>query len=266
MLVNEPDSFYRIVGGSKARQGEFPWIAQLRVDGKHFCAGTIINENFILGAAHCAGPPEWATFVLGEHVQNADDGMEVVAKVAEIIVHENFNQTTFTHDIALFRLTRPLTFSNPFIQPARIAKKSTKPSKKMVVAGWGLTNQNNTEVSDILQKATVALRPDSVCKQAYEPTRVKYVSDVQICVGGEGKSSCKGDSGGPLHIGRNTVDYTVVGIVSFGKGCASNQYPAVYTKISAYVDWIEENIKGMNYGGKGEAGNPEKSIFIDLKS
>lgn len=50
MLVNEPDSFYRIVGGSKARQGEFPWIAQLRVDGKHFCAGTIINENFILGA------------------------------------------------------------------------------------------------------------------------------------------------------------------------------------------------------------------------
>lgn len=85
----------------------------------------------------------------------------------------------------------------------------------MVVCGWGAIREN-AQGSDVLLKVGVKLREDSVCEKAYQPTPLKYAAKGQICVGAGGKDSCQGDSGGPLHTGKNTGDYTVVGIVSYG--------------------------------------------------
>lgn len=89
-----------------------------------------------------------------------------------------FSSELYTNDIALFRLTHPLSFTSLYIQPARIAKKSTYLTKKMVVAGWGETSE-----SDVLQKAAVTFRQDSVCENSYEHTVLEYHGGVQICVG-----------------------------------------------------------------------------------
>ncbi|OXA49602.1 Coagulation factor IX [Folsomia candida] len=223
----------RIVGGYKARKGEFPWVALLQFDGALFCAGTILNENYILGAAHCTGvDPSMLTVVVGDHIQSGDEGTEQVVKVAEIIPHKDFTIKTFLHDIALYRLKTPLNFSTPYIKPARIAKVDTKPTDDMVIWGSYLL-----KLKRFVDKA-LNLR-------AYQPTPLKYAGMGQICVGAGGKDSCQGDSGGPLHTGKNTDEYTVVGIVSYGIGCASWEYPGVYTKISAYLDWIEKNINNV---------------------
>ncbi|OXA49421.1 Trypsin-1 [Folsomia candida] len=199
--------------------------------------------------AHCTGvDPTHLTVVVGDHIQSGDEGTEQIVKVAEIIPHKDFKMSTFLHDIALYRVKTPLNFSTPYIKPARIATAETKTTEDMVVCGWGAIREN-AQGSDVLLKVGVKLREDSVCEKAYQPTPLKYAAKGQICVGAGGKDSCQGDSGGPLHTGKNTGDYTVVGIVSYGIGCASWEYPGVYTKISAYLDWIEKNTNGVAVKG-----------------
>ncbi|OXA49728.1 Coagulation factor IX [Folsomia candida] len=231
----------RIVGGYKARKGEFPWVALLQFDGALFCAGTILNENYILGAAHCTGvDPSMLTVVVGDHIQSGDEGTEQVVKVAEIIPHKDFTIKTFLHDIALYRLKTPLNFSTPYIKPARIAKVDTKPTDDMVI--WGSYLLKLKRFVDKALNLRVG-RDSSEC--ARQRRLAKVCRDGTDLRRRGGKDSCQGDSGGPLHTGKNTDEYTVVGIVSYGIGCASWEYPGVYTKISAYLDWIEKNINNV---------------------
>jgi len=220
------------VGGSQATRGEFPWIVSLRV-GSHICGGTIVNANWIVTAAHCSDyAASRYTVVAGEHNQNSNEGSEQSRTVSQVLRHPNYNANTFANDIALMRLSTPLNFDT-YVQPANIPSASFSPAANLVVAGWGTTSSGGS-LSSILLKVTVPLVSTAVCQQAYG-------SDIRagmLCAGTGGRDSCQGDSGGPLHSGN-----TLVGVVSWGYGCAVAGYPGVYTSVPYFSSWINQNTK-----------------------
>ena len=77
------------------------------------------------------------------------------------------------------------------------------------------------------------------CSRLYQKKVQKQITENQICAISNISSACQGDSGGPLQIQSRIKLLTVVGLSSYGISC-SGQYPGIYTKISSYLDWIEE--------------------------
>jgi len=225
-----PQAPEKIVGGSQATRGEFPWIISLQV-GSHICGGTIVNANTIVTAAHCS---EYAasrySVVAGEHNQNTNEGSEQEVGVRTIIQHPNYNANTFQNDIAIMKLSSPLEM-NEFVQPANIPTASFDPAQNLVVAGWGTTSSGGN-LATTLMKVTVPLVPRAECEDAYGSD----IRDGMLCAGTGGKDSCQGDSGGPLHSGD-----TLVGVVSWGIGCAEPGYPGVYTDVPYFSDFISQN-------------------------
>jgi len=220
----------RIVGGAPATRGEFPWMVSIQV-GSHICGGAIINANWIVTAAHCA---EYAanryTIVAGEHNQNVNEGSEQSRSVAQIIRHPNYNANTYANDIAVMRLSSAFTLGT-YVRAATLPSSGAGVSGNLVVCGWGTTSQGGS-LSAILLKVTVPFVNTATCQQAYGNQIVAGM----ICAGTGGKDSCQGDSGGPLHSGN-----TLVGIVSWGYGCAVAGYPGVYASVPYYRSWIQQH-------------------------
>ncbi|XP_055638364.1 CLIP domain-containing serine protease B4-like isoform X2 [Toxorhynchites rutilus septentrionalis] len=258
----------RIVGGERTEITQFPWMALVqhydqRYDEYAFhCGGSLINELYVVTAAHCiAGIPEtWKINAvrLGEwDTQNdpdcEEDGRICYERVQDIdvekaIVHEHFidRKTEVHNDIALLHLSRKARYSEtvmPICLPlgARFASKSYVLSK-MFVSGWGRTEtERRSRYKLFVELNGVTLEE---CRQQY---RMANINDRQICAGGEaGKDSCKGDSGGPLMdviMSNGQKAYYLAGVVSFGKQCAQKDIPGVYTKVNRFSDWILENIE-----------------------
>jgi len=223
-----------IVGGGPAKRGEFPWMVWF-VTPSYSCDGTIINENWILTAAHCVSgePISGYKVTAGDHRKNSREGSEQTVRVADIIVHEDYRDVEQGNDIALIRLSTPLRLGQ-YVKPAVLADSSTQLESNLVVAGWGRTKEGGSSSSTLL-KVTIPLLDGSKCSKVYE-----YYPEKQICAGEQGKDSCQGDSGGPL---MNLGDRTVVGIVSWGAGCGRKDYPGVYTAVGYFSSWIQDKIQ-----------------------
>ncbi|ALC47832.1 MP1 [Drosophila busckii] len=263
----------RIMGGLNTGRKEFPWLVLLEYTKPgnvigHHCGGSLINNRYVLTAAHCvsSSPRYWRlTGVrLGEWdtTSNPDcttdrDGKRncndpyVYINVAEVIPYSQFsaNSPDILHDIALLRLESPVTFSDyiaPVCLPTKLEhKENIFLGRTMTVSGWGSTKFNTT--SNIKQKADVLSVPLADCSKRYSTLR-HTVTDSQICAGGvEGVDSCRGDSGGPLVVEEfqdGMANYYLAGVVSYGPTpCGIAGWPAIYTRVAAYIDWIESTIR-----------------------
>ena len=162
-----------------------------------------------------------------------DEGTEQRIKVSKIIKHENYNGFTISNDIALLKLESPLKL-NKYVQGVTLPKPHQSTTGDCVVTGWGALVEGGG-VPTVLQKLTLPVITDDECRAVYGHSQVL---DSNLCAGIKegGKDSCQGDSGGPLYCNGYQA-----GIVSWGYGCARPGYPGVYTEISYYVDWINEN-------------------------
>jgi len=184
-------------------------------------------------------------------------------KVAKFKTHEKFTYTKGSkYDIALLRLEKevPLFSDNPkvsFASPVCLPWNETDIGRNMssgdraLVTGWGQTTNDlvkfNSQFlrarvgSRILRKVKVPILGNQSCSQ------FKLENDIQICAGGvKGKDSCNGDSGGPLVYKELSDDpWYQTGIVSFGFGdeCGSSNVPGVYTRVEAYLSWIDKNLE-----------------------
>ncbi|CAH4035082.1 chymotrypsin-1-like [Pieris brassicae] len=230
----------RIVGGTDASESLAPYQVSLRRTDRldyHFCAGSIISENWILTAAHCKEGKEadQITAVVGTNkLSSGGDHYEI----NKIIIHENFEAEVLHNDIALCQIKGEFNF-NDRVQPIRLGSRSyIRPGSRCILTGWGFTD-NHFTVPDTLQVLTVTVLSNRRCTEKLAPTRYStIIQKNQMCtLNRESEGACNGDSGGPLV--RNGKQ---VGIVSWGIACARG-FPDVFVYVPAYYNWINEHIQ-----------------------
>ncbi|XP_065568694.1 trypsin-1-like [Artemia franciscana] len=230
----------KIVGGDPVNKGDVPWQVSLQREGffgrSHFCGGSILDADTVLTAAHCTDGqiPSGITVVAGDHVLSTTDGDEQVVGVASISEHPEYNSRTFYNDICVLKLLTSILIGGN-VQPVGLPFPNAEVDEGVMatVSGWGTTSAGGS-LSDVLLAVNVPVISDADCRGAYGETDV---ADSMICAGdlaNGGIDSCQGDSGGPLYMGS-----TIIGIVSWGYGCAYAGYPGVYTQVSYYVSFIK---------------------------
>lgn len=291
----------RIVGGTKVDNDQvYPYFASLwRSCGSgnvcNFCGGALINEKFVLTAAHCTGSTV-EVCIDDFNVLSSSDGEECIRVVREII-HPEYNAFTFLNDIALLELesasTKPvvkLAENNPkqgddvmVIGMGALWDMGPRPAQGEVgdffpcsecnvackndfLCRWGTGSCATTKCYDDadpyegdefdddrfgpftaanLREVQVPMRNENICAQSFLPAG-SYQASVQICAGGnQEKDSCSGDSGGPL-LNLDGAVPEVIGVVSYGISCGLNGFPGVYTRVSAYQEFIQESMDPDN--------------------
>ncbi|GJQ80525.1 hypothetical protein Trydic_g12416 [Trypoxylus dichotomus] len=222
---------WRVVGGSDAPLGGYPFIVSLRsAANSHFCGGSIINTNYILTAAHClVGRSTANTIVVaGTNTLNAGG---VSYGSSNLIVHANYNSQTIQNDVALIRLAQVLQLTS-VIGTIPLNAASTG-AVDAVLVGWGRTVTGGP-LPNNLQRLDTRTITHAQCQQTWG----SQVQTNQICALTQaGEGACNGDSGGPLIQASNGAQ---VGIVSFGVACAQG-FPDVYTRVSSFITWINSN-------------------------
>ncbi|XP_063228219.1 trypsin-3-like [Bacillus rossius redtenbacheri] len=230
----------KIIGGSPAAIEEFPYMVSLQVDflgiiRLHLCGGSIISQEWVVSAAHCTvnyGPS--SLVIRAGSAREASGGQ--VRSVSQIIEHPNYNQgIPLDNDIVVIKVSSPFVYGvavHPVVLPT--ANAAVASGTYGVITGWGATSQGGSGSATLLQ-VSVPLMTNNQCTQYYASNRI---SNGMICAGYQagGKDSCQGDSGGPL-----AVEGVLVGIVSWGAGCAQPNAPGVYARVAFYRQWISSN-------------------------
>ncbi|XP_029163067.1 trypsin-1-like [Nylanderia fulva] len=225
----------RIVRGVNAKPSEIPYQVSLQyfITGRLFCGGIILNQQYVLTAAHCMNHEniELVKVVVGSDLKQP----HAVHFIESVYIHKKYD--LLRNDIALIKLKTPLKFST-LVSPVVLPKQNETviANSRAIVSGYGAESYNGIE-TDKLKVASIRIADQAYCKSMY--WRFKQpIFDTNICAYEPTveKGSCQGDSGGPL-----TVDGKLVGIVSWGYGCSDRVYPAIYTRVSSYVNWIKKH-------------------------
>ncbi|XP_028160125.1 vitellin-degrading protease-like [Ostrinia furnacalis] len=266
-----------IVGGEDIDISEAPYQVSLQVKGRHYCEGTLVAKDIVITAAHCLNSyfhlfkclifrkvtklnlkflvAIYAQFPVsieklfcfsldasiyqiraGSSFSDRDGELYLVAKV---LPHPKFDYEEFDSDIGIVWLSEPVEVSDKIATVEMKECVDEVPDGDIVqVTGWGWTEPIRSLAHNdlMLQRVLIPKIADSKCRDAYD----HLFTENMLCAGlpEGGKNACF-DSGGPLiHNGK------LAGVVSFSRGCARPDYPAVYAKVSALRKWINEQLNG----------------------
>ncbi|KAM7005626.1 elastase-1-like [Tautogolabrus adspersus] len=238
------DNLERVVGGEVARPNSWPWQISLQYRSGsrfyHTCGGTLIQKGWVMTAAHCVDSNREWRVVIGEHDLNSNSGREQIKTVSKVYIHQGWDSSSVANgfDIALLRLSSDATL-NSYAQLG-----SLPPSGQILphnnlcyITGWGRTSTGGSLPSQ-LKQAYLPLVGHETCSRG--DWWGSTVQPTMVCGGGGAEAGCNGDSGGPLNCLVNG-NYYVHGIASFvsGYGCNYPKKPTVFTRVSAYIDWMD---------------------------
>ncbi len=254
---------------------------------RQFCGGSVIARQWVLTAAHCIVQPDGtlvdpATLAIMSGSTRLGEG-DLRAAVL-IIPHEAYDGNLLDNDIALIKLAEPIAQSSGPVGATQVLRPDeAAPSGNAVVAGWGFMEQDQIPID--LMETDIQVLPNDTCNRGMaEQTKREFgaflmsygtanrvpmakledaynivvsnlgnmLTDNMICAGvasGE-RTSCNGDSGGPLMMRRGDGSWVQVGIVSWGRNplgsnqrCGHAELYGVYTRVSNYFDWIGSKIR-----------------------
>ncbi|XP_067003861.1 brachyurin [Anabrus simplex] len=230
----------RVIGGSAASRGQFPWQAAIRLDSVSFCGGSLISSNYVLTAAHCTDGISTFTITLGATSISSTQSGAITQSTRNKIQHSSYNANTINNDISLLRLTSAVS-SSTYISPVRLPRSSQASQdfagSAVRISGWGRTS-SNSGVSSTLNYADLTVITNTNCARYFG----SVINSSKICTTGvNGRSPCNGDSGGPLVVLESDGRYTEVGVVSFGANGCPASYPAAFTRVTSYLSWISSN-------------------------
>ncbi|XP_062699408.1 trypsin 5G1-like [Aedes albopictus] len=223
----------RVVGGYEVNVTDVPFQVSLQNSYGHFCGGSLVSERWVLTAGHCASSRDRGLQVRTGSNWHASGGR--VYKVKTVHQHPQYNPVTVDYDFSLLELEQAVTFTEG-TQSVQLAKQDepVQDGACLQVSGWGVT-QNPAHSRDVLRATNVPAVSQKECNRSYQG--VNYITDRMVCAGYKegGKDACQGDSGGPLVQGN-----TLVGVVSWGLGCAEPGYPGVYSRVASVRDWVKQ--------------------------
>jgi len=222
----------RIVGGEPTTIKEHPWqvaLAIKRGGGTLLCGGSIIARKWVLSAAHCfrpSDPPD----LLRAKAGATEINQGVWSPIERVVIHEKYDSTTHENDLALVKLKTPPAAGR--VIPLVEASATIPPSEPLEVTGWGATAEGARGSRGLL-RATVPYVDNATCNEpaSYDGKILRSM----MCAGRRegGVDSCQG----PL-VWKTSAGPVLVGVVSYGEGCARNLKYGIYTRVSAYRDWI----------------------------
>lgn len=223
----------RVVGGTRAAEGEFPWMVRLSVG----CGGSLITNQVVLTAAHCLSAPTGTSSSVTVTTGVVDLADPKAVKIRSTYVYKPPEYVNYDKgsDWALIKLAEPVVMPE---KPAlRLAETTEHDVGVFTIMGWGADREGGFPQRWLL-KADVPNVDDHTCGTAYRDSGANFVDDAMLCAGlfgTGGVDTCQGDSGGPMVLRTADDAYVQVGVVSWGHGCAQAQFPGVYTQVSTYA-------------------------------
>lgn len=215
----------------------------------HKCGAALLNEYWAISAAHCVHnvSPNDILLRLGEYdLKNERERHPHLERRIQIVAtHPRFDASTFEYDLALLRFYEPVTFTDNIVPICIPETNDTFVGRTAIVTGWGRLYEDGP-LPNILQKVSVPIITNKECETMYR--KAGFIEDIPhifICAGVPkgGKDSCEGDSGGPLVMkDPSTGQWSLIGIISWGIGCALPNQPGVYTRITHFAEWIRQII------------------------
>ena len=244
----------RIINGKEATQGNWPFMAALvsrnvnAYDGQ-FCGASFIGERYVLTAAHCVegNGREDLDVVIGVSNLSASQAAQHRYAVENIYVHQYYNSVATGNDIAIIELVDQPSESVVNLVDGYV-RGNLNDGQMLTVMGWGDQDASDGYASKSeLYQVNVPLVNQYECNSVPH-SGYAFIGSDAFCAGYSdgGYDSCQGDSGGPIVVSTNGT-YEQLGIVSWGKGCAQSNAYGVYTNISYFDDWINEQKAGFSY-------------------
>lgn len=227
-----------VVGGTAVKAGGYSFVVAVGDTAGPYCGGTLISARVVLTAAHCltikpAGLGQLRVFA-GSHSISADrstpDGTHVIGLTA-VVIHPKFSEQTMRYDAALLILDHAV--ANAGTLP--LATASPLAGTSVSAAGWGTTEERSALMRDELRSVTLKIGTTRACTRGNKISG-GYFAPSMLCASSPGQDTCSGDSGGPL-VGTSGGHTVMVGITSFGFGCAKEGHPGVYTRVTAIRAW-----------------------------
>ncbi|XP_042369119.1 coagulation factor VII [Plectropomus leopardus] len=233
----------RVINGKTCPKGHCPWQALLTERGVFTCGAIVLSDRWMLTAAHCVWgkPASVLNVTVGEHDLKEEEKTEQRRRVVKVLVHAGYNKSSSDSDLAMLKLRRPVKLGRyvvPVCLPARNStfSRTLATVRHSTVSGWGRLSRFGP-AAGVLQRLELPRVPLQECRLH---TRLNITRNM-LCAGlkSGGRDACEGDSGGPL-VTRYKKTWFLTGVVSWGKGCANENLYGVYTRVSNFLDWIND--------------------------